>query len=251
MPSEWRQGARASGELTPYIGAIYDLTPTLSAYASYSDIFIPQTARTVDGTVLDPRVGAQVEAGLKGSFFDGNLDASIAAFRSRERNRSMPDPSNPGFFIQSGETEVRGVEVEVAGTPLDNLQLAASYTWLDSSHIRHQTLTGEVFSLFEPRHTIKAYARYTPSDPDWAKWTFVGGFLYSSGMIGTGGTSRRQDDYVVLNAQLDYRLNKNVTASLQVENLLDEKYYARVGGLNTYNTYGAPRSVSFALRSRF
>lgn len=247
----WKQGAKAKNEFTPYVGLIYDLTSEISAYASYSDIFIPQTARMADGTVLDPRIGGQVEAGLKGSFLNGNLDATLAVFQTRDQNRSMPDPDNPGFYIQAGETEVKGFEVEVSGSPLKNLQLSAGYTWMDSSYVHHQSLAGEVFSLFEPKHSFKSYARYTFDDPSWSKWTIAGGLTYSSGMIGTGAETRRQDDYILLNAQVDYRLSENATASLQVSNILDEKYYARVGGLNSYNTYGEPRSAMLSVRSKF
>lgn len=247
----WKQGAKAKNEFTPYVGLIYDLTPEISAYASYSDIFIPQTARMADGTVLDPRIGGQMEAGLKGSFLNGNLNATLAVFQTRDQNRSMPDPDNPGFSLQAGKADVKGFEVEVSGRPTKNLQLSAGYTWMDSSYLRHQSLTGEAFSLFEPRHSFKSYARYTFDNPRWSKWAIAGGLTYSSGMVGTGEKARRQDDYILLNAQVDYRLSENTMASLQVSNILDEKYYARVGGLNTYNTYGEPRSVMLSVRSQF
>lgn len=248
----WAVSKKVWNEFTPYAGLIYDLTSELSVYASYSDIFIPQTARRFDGSVLDPQIGAQVEAGLKASLFDGNLDASMAVFKTRHKNRSMRDPANPGFSIPAGESEVRGFEVELGGSPLHNLQLSAGYTFLDTVYIADQNYPGQQFSLFEPRHSFKAYARYTSDDPQWSGWSVAGGLHYSSGMIGNDrGKVRKQDDYVVLNAQVDYRVNENVTASLQVSNILDEVYYARVGGLNSYNTYGAPRAAMLTLRSSF
>jgi outer membrane receptor for ferric coprogen and ferric-rhodotorulic acid len=249
--TDWKQGAKVKNEFTPYAGLLYYLMPNITAYVSYSDIFIPQTATTVDGQVLDPRIGAQIETGLKGSFLNGNLDATLAIFRTRDQNRAMPDPMNPGFSIQAGEAEVEGVEIELRGSPLPNLQIAAGYTWLDSKYIRHQTATGQIFSLFEPEHSVKTYMRYSFDTPQLAGWSVAGGLNYSSGMVGTGENIRRQDDYVVLNAQVDYRINKHTIASLQVTNLLDEIYFARVGGLNTYNTYGEPRAYMLTLRSQF
>ncbi len=249
--TEWKQGAKANGEFTPYAGLIYYLTPNVTAYASYSDIFIPQNARTFSGALLDPRIGSQIEAGLKASLLDGNLNASLAAFRTHDVNRSMPDPDNPGFSIQAGKVEVRGIEAELSGNPLPNLIVSAGYTWQDTTHIRHQTMAGQTASLFEPEHSIKAYARYSFGDPETAKWTVGGGVTYSSGMKGEGGKLRRQDGYAVLDAQVDYRFNANVTASLQVTNIFDEKYYARVGTLAAYNVYGEPRAATFTLRSKF
>jgi len=53
-------------EFTPYAGLIYDVTPEISAYTSYSTIFKPQTEFELDYTPLKPRTGEQVEVGLKG-----------------------------------------------------------------------------------------------------------------------------------------------------------------------------------------
>lgn len=35
---------------------------------------------------------------------------------------------------------------------------------------------------------------------------------------------------------------------VNVDNLLDKRYHSRVGGINSYNMFGKPRSVQMALR---
>lgn len=42
-----------------------------------------------------------------------------------------------------------------------------------------------------------------------------------------------------------------MSVSMSVNNVFDKTYYARVGGPNTYNTFGDPRNVTVALRRRF
>lgn len=247
----WRQGASADNRFTPYAGLVYYLTPDITVYGSYADIFIPQTQMTVTGQTLDPRVGAQYEAGVKGSFFEGGLNASLALFRTRDRNRAMPDPANPMFSIQAGEAEVKGFEAELSGSPLKGLELTAGYTFLDTVYINHQTTKGQVFSLFEPEHSFKGYARYTFSSSLLKDLSLSAGFQFSSGMAGPGGFVRKQGKHVIVNAQADYRLSEHVSAGLAVNNLFNEKYHARIGGLNTYNTYGEPRNALLTVKARF
>ena len=80
VPGPWLQGARTDGRVSPYAGVVYRLAEGINAYASYSDIFIPQTQQKWGGGVLDPRVGSQYETGVKGEFFGGKLQTSAAVY---------------------------------------------------------------------------------------------------------------------------------------------------------------------------
>lgn len=244
---DWTPGARETGEVTPYAGVVVHLAETVTAYASQSEIFMPQTQRDVNGTVLDPRTGRQVELGLKGSFLDGNLQAAAAVFRTRDENRAYPDPGHPGSFVQVGEVEVKGWEAEVTGSPTAGLQATVGYARLDSAYRTHQTLSGTPFTLFEPKHSLKAYAHYRfGTNP----WSVGGGARVSSGVAGTGQAGvREQGGYGVVDAQAGYRFGERTSVSLAVNNLFDRTYYARVGTLNSYNTYGEPRSALLTLRT--
>jgi outer membrane receptor for ferric coprogen and ferric-rhodotorulic acid len=249
VPTAWADGATEHGEVTPSAGLVYKLADNLSTYASYADIFMPQTARTAQGTTLDPRVGEQVELGVKGSFNDGRLNASAAVFRTRDVNRSFNDPSNPGFFLAAGEVEVKGWETEVSGSPLRDLEVSLGYTNMTTRYGAHPSLTDTVFSLFEPRHSVKLYGHYRFGA---GRWFAGGGLQFSSKLIGTGVAGlREQGAYTVVNAQLGYRVDSKTTVSLAVNNLFDRHYYARVGALNSYNTYGDPRNVTLSVRTRF
>ncbi len=75
-----------NAKFVPYVGAVFDLTDALSIYASYTSIFQPQTYYDPDGSILAPIEGRSVEAGMKGSFFDDRLNASVAIFQSNQNN---------------------------------------------------------------------------------------------------------------------------------------------------------------------
>lgn len=82
---------RVNGEVTPYTGVVYDLTPNHSVYASYTSIFKPQPYRTSAGKMLDPREGNNYEIGLKSDYYDGRLNTSIALFEVDLENDAMAD----------------------------------------------------------------------------------------------------------------------------------------------------------------
>lgn len=251
-PTEWSASGKETGEFTPYAGLVYYLAPNVTGYVSYSDIFMPQGQRTVGGARLDPRIGAQWEAGLKGQFFDNSLNASMAIFRTRDTNRSMQDPDNPGFFFAAGEVEVEGWELEVSGKPVPNLNLSVGYAYINSKYLEDRNNEGKIFSLFEPKHSLKSYAKYDFSEGPLQR-AFVGAGLHvNSGNDGTSNSSRRsQSGYAVASAQVGYQLAEQTSLALIGNNLFDRHYYARVGGLNTYNTVGDPRNFMLVMRSDF
>ncbi|MCY1306693.1 TonB-dependent siderophore receptor [compost metagenome] len=75
---------KINGKFTPYLGLVVDLNEQLSAYASYTSIFTPQTTTDVNGQLLDPRTGKQFEIGLKGEFLDKRLNGHAALFRMED-----------------------------------------------------------------------------------------------------------------------------------------------------------------------
>lgn len=79
-----------NGVVTPYAGLIYALTPEWSAYASYADVFIPQSSIGVGGSTIEPITGSNYEVGVKGGLNDGRLNTSLALFRYDHENRAVP-----------------------------------------------------------------------------------------------------------------------------------------------------------------
>jgi outer membrane receptor for ferric coprogen and ferric-rhodotorulic acid len=250
-PTAWSPGAKANNEFTPYGAVLYDFAPQWTAYASVSELFMPQTQQRVDGSTLDPRTGRQAEVGVKAELLQGRLQASAAYFRLRDRNRAYADPANTGYYLSAGEVETKGWELELTGRPAPGYEVQAGYTRLDTVYLKDRNNEGLPFTTWEPRHTLKL----------WGVRRFGEGVLRglslglgvnaaSESSAGTGSSAvRRQGGYAVVNAMASYRISEKVTLSLHLNNLTDRTYYTRLGGTNTYNTYGEPRNVSVALRA--
>lgn len=240
---------RERGEVTPSAALLWHLAPQLNAYVSYADIFFPQAQMDAQRRTLDPRVGSQVELGAKGVFLDGRLNAAAALFSGRDRNRALATDVAE-VYVAAGEVNVRGVEFEIGGRVLPDLNLSAGYTFLQTEYGAHPTLEGTQWSTFEPKHSLKLYARWQPA---WLRGLFVGGGVTaSSALLGSGTPGvREQGGHAVSNAQIGYALDRRLAVTLAVNNVFDRTYWARVGGLNTYNIYGDPRSVLLSVRGSY
>jgi outer membrane receptor for ferric coprogen and ferric-rhodotorulic acid len=262
MPANWSYGAKANHRFTPYAAAIFRLTDEINLYGSYSDIFIPQTLQKADGSTLDPRVGAQWEAGVKGEFLDKKLNASAAWFEIRDRNRSYPDTANPGYFLQAGLAESTGVEVEFSGKPfadyeapiiarsLSGLDVVGGYTYMKTSFLVDRNNPGRSINSWYPTHSFKIWGKYE-FDGVLQGLTFGAGVVAQSGLSGSVNSlneARHASAYAVINAMASYKINENLTLQVNLNNITDRKYYTRVGGSNTYNTPGEPRNFMVTLR---
>lgn len=238
------------GEFVPHAGLVYDVTRALSAYASYSSIFEPQTSVDRFGEILPPRSGDQVEAGLRGELRDGRLTAHAAVFQITDRNRAVSDPEDPLASIALGEVRSRGFEVEVAGRPYRGWQVTGGYAFTDAVYRRGTDAEeGTVFSPGTPRHALTLWSRYEVTQGR-AQGVFVGGGLRMSGGVfaESGGLRYEQDAYAVVSAHAGYRISPLLTVQVTGENLSDTSYYSRVVGGGRQNYYGAPRSVQVTLR---
>ena len=60
-----------------------------------------------------------------------------------------------------------------------------------------------------------------------------------------------QPGYAVWNALVDYEIDKRWTASVNVNNIFDKKYYQTVGTNAMNNWYGNPREYLLTLRGTF
>nr|WP_321943274.1 TonB-dependent receptor [Paraburkholderia tropica] len=78
------------------------------------------------------------------------------------------------------------------------------------------------------------------------------GFSVGGGMLAQTRISRgvEQGGYAIFNAQIGYRFNKHVEASLQLNNVFNREYYIRPPS-TYYSVFGDTRNVMLTVRSDF
>lgn len=241
--------------VTPYVGAIYDLTEQLSAYASYADIFKPQTARDRHGDYLDPLAGESYETGLKGAFFDGALKASGAIFLIQQDNLAVTDD---GYFIPGTNTpasygaegtESKGYEFEVYGELATDWDISLGWT-----HYSAKDASDNDVAIEHPRKMLKLFTKYTLQGA-WSGLSLGGGINWQSEELRTGtnpatGIEEKigQPSFTIATLMAQYDINEQVSLQLNIKNVFDEKYYESSWG--TF-TYGEPLNAKLTLAYRF
>ncbi|MCE0917361.1 TonB-dependent siderophore receptor [Pseudomonas sp. NMI760_13] len=242
-----------TGQVTPYAGFVYDLTREWAWYASYTDVFVPQTERAVGNAALKPVLGSNYETGLKGELLDGRVNASLAVFRYDQKNRAVTDVAS-GFACDdwycskaAGKVRSQGIEAEISGEVLSGLQLFAGYTYNTTKFLDDPEEEGRVFSQWTPKHMLRAWADYT-LPVDGQRWSTGLGFTSQSHTLGYERTYE-VPGYTVWNARLAYQLTPEVSLAVNAYNLFDKKYWvAGFNQLNGSNNYGEPRNLMFSVK---
>ncbi|QEI08280.1 TonB-dependent siderophore receptor [Pigmentiphaga aceris] len=248
---------RYRNEVTPYAGLVYDIDRQHTAYASYTEIFKPQNARTPDGDILDPITGKSYELGIKGSYLDNRINASAAIFQTRQNNlaEALPGvqvvnvPGSQAFRAVSG-AKVEGFDLEVGGELARGWNVAASYTSFTA-----KDALGAPINTSHPRSLVKLYTTYRmPGALE--NLTVGGGVRWQSRMYQTvtAPANQRvrveQSAYALVDLMARYQFTPKVSASLNLNNVFDKKYYSQIG-MYTQGWYGAPRNVMLNLRMQY
>ena len=254
--------SQENGQVTPFAAVLYDLNEQWTAYASYADIFQPQSDKVnAERQALQPKTGANYEVGIKGELLDGALNTSFNLFRTVENHRAETDyvdtcPSGDGYcYNDSGKVRAQGFEAEISGSPIERLQLLAGYTYTQTKYlstIEDTDPTELTFtSSFIPRHMLKVWGDYQLGGA-LERWTLGAGLNSQSENFRTTGTTRvEQAGYTVWNGRVQYRLDPNWTVALNGNNLFDKKYYATIGAPAWGNFYGEPRNFMVTLQGAF
>lgn len=248
--------AQASGKAIPYAGIVYDFTPQWSAYASYTEIFLPQSLRTASGSILAPKTGQSVETGIKGVLNDGRLNVSLSVFRMEQNNIPIeqgdldPDIQEASCggtcYYGGGKAISRGFEAEITGAVADNLQLYAAYTL---NLLRYQSAVPDVgsdvgASVHTPKHIFRSWLDYQLPG-DWSKVSIGGGVNVQSRSAGFGYYGREQSGFAIWNSRLGYHFTKELSGAVNFNNLFDRRYYQSVD--YGQNFFGDPRNVLLSL----
>ncbi len=247
--SEGENDDREHKVTTPYAGLVYDINDTYSAYASYTEIFQPQTARDRNDRYLDPVDGKSYEVGVKGAWFDNRLNASLAVFRIEQDNvaqvTSEPILGRPGEFasIAARGTVSRGFEFEVNG------ELAPGWnaTFGASRYVAKDINDADINTNL-PQTALKLFTSYTPQSLQ--ELTVGGGANWQNRIYYAVPAYGRieQSGYALVSAFVRYRISPKFSVQANLNNLLDKKYLSQING---YGAYGDGRNGSLTFTWSF
>jgi len=237
--------SRQASEWIPYVGTVYSLTDRLNAYASYTEIFQPQSKVDINQKSLDPAEGETYEIGLKMDFNQQRALATLSLFKSEQNNVAEVAGtigSQTYYASQDGVT-AKGIELDVSGEVAPGLQLMGGYTYVDVEDV-----DGERTKFYIPKQTFKLASTYQfRTAPKWK----VGANVRWQSDIEDTSVDVKQDAYSVWGAMASYQVSPQLKTTLNVYNLFDEKYYTSFFGGTGQTYYAAPRSASLSLQYDF
>ncbi|WP_312994858.1 TonB-dependent siderophore receptor [Achromobacter animicus] len=249
-----------SGVVTPYAGIVYDLNDQHSVYASYTSIFKPQSARDRNGNVLDPRTGDNYEIGLKSDYFGGRLTSAIALYQIRQDNLAEVDEGQfvpgtvrePAYRAVSG-AKTSGLDIEFNGELAPGWQAALSYSY----SITKDGEGGTIRTIF-PRHMAKLWTTYRLPGA-WHRLTVGGGVNWQSRIYYSATTwslpgvtlKGEQPAYAVANLMARYDFNRQLSATLNLNNVFDKKYLQGLDTTFYTGIYAPTRHAMLTLKYQF
>ncbi|MCU1047383.1 ferric-rhodotorulic acid/ferric-coprogen receptor FhuE [Stenotrophomonas maltophilia] len=247
--SEGEGADRAHKVTTPYAGLVFDINGTYSTYASYTEIFQPQTLKDRNGSYLDPVDGKSYEVGVKGAWFDNRLNASLAVFRIEQDNvgQATGEPvqgsQNEFAYRAARGTVSRGFEFEVNG------ELATGWNaTFGASRYVAKDINGADINTNLPQTALKLFTSYTPQSLQ--ALTVGGGANWQNRIYYPVPAYGRieQSGYALVSAFLRYRISPEFSVQANLNNLLDKKYLSQVNG---YGAYGDGRNGSLTFTWAF
>lgn len=242
-------------KFSPAVGATFAITPDASLYASYSKSFTPTAGWQVDvnGNLLPPETGENIEVGAKVRTADGQLSGQAAIYQLTRQNVATEDlPNNPFFYVVTGEQRSRGFEVEGAWRPGAAFELIAAY-----SYIKAEVTKDTVFPIGMPlanfpEHSLSLWGKYTLQQGPLARLGISAGVVYNSDKHFFEVYDSRLytlPSYAIWDFGLSYPFGP-WTAQLNVDNVTDERYFPDACCLDRV-TPGEPRSWRLGLRRTF
>ncbi|WP_339898839.1 TonB-dependent siderophore receptor [uncultured Gilvimarinus sp.] len=232
-------------ETVPYYGFTWAFLDNVSLYASYSEVFTPQSFVTPEFQPLGVAQGDNSEVGLKVQLNDGQATGTLAFFQSEQSNLGEYVGRVDGVNTYLGKTyDSEGAELELSGAVTDNLNMSFGYTWVDITDT-----AGTEVRTYVPRNLVKLAAAYQlPMLPP----LVVGASVNWQDTVSTtsdAGVPVSQSSYALLDVFARYQLTEDVSLALNVSNLTDEKYWNSLYWTQAY--YGAPLQASASVSWSF
>jgi iron complex outermembrane receptor protein len=235
-------------------GATLKVTEWMNLYGGIQQGFAPQPFFLTRGNqLLEPQKSLNYETGARLNFFQDRLRITTAVFRTYLQNSPSVDPTDNRFFIAIGQQRNQGVELDVNGQPTPGLNLNAALTFLDAE-IRSDTdpsIVGNTPFRVPRDYFGRVFGTYELQSGPLRGFGIGGGVYFTGGYEVTLPNRVSTDPYQRVDALLFYRGNKRYDVTVNIRNLLNQKYIEYPGTINAYNQFGAPISVFASLRVFF
>ncbi|MCU1729726.1 TonB-dependent receptor [Pseudomonas sp. 7P_10.2_Bac1] len=243
--------SKKTGKPIPYAGIVYDLSEQHSVYASYTEIFTPQSYFDRNDKVLAPMTGKSYEAGFKSEYFEGALNTSFAVFLIKQNNYAEYDGERDNgeeAYKAIDGTKTKGFEAEISGEIARGWQLLAGYTYAQP-----RDKDGKRINSNHPEQLFKLSTSYQ-LDGKLKDLTVGGNVAWQGSTYSELDSSIKADakegSFAVVGLMARYDISQHLSATVNLNNVFDREYLSGYGLYSTYY-YGDPRNLMLGLKYSF
>jgi len=239
-----RDDERKFAEWAPKLGVTYDLNPDHMIFAGISRGFAPPSDGSLFSDVnADPSLDAEIadnyEIGMRGDFASMPLSYDVALYYLNITDFIVSEDLGFGQTrpINAGKVNFRGLEAQLAYTPIDYLKFDVAYTFARNKFVEYTnrgTENSGNFMSSSPKHHVNARMTLTPMENlDVELEMDVLGSYYTNNTNDADPEGKYTRDNLY-NLRVSYETGP-IETWFTVLNLTDEKHATRV----SYSTRGA------------
>ncbi|EJJ0659791.1 ferrichrome porin FhuA [Cronobacter sakazakii] len=236
-------------------GVNYLFDNGISPYVSYSQSFEPNAfdLYSTPRMAFAPSKGEQYEAGVKYVPKDMPIVITGAVYQLTKTNTLTTDPNDATKQVPSGEVRSRGVELEAKAALNANINVTASYTYIDAEYTKDTKLKGNHVEQV-PRNMGSLWGDYTFNNGPLSGLTIGTGGRFIGSSYGDPANTFKVGSAAVMDAVVKYDLARvglpGSSVAVNVNNLLDREYVSSC--FQTYGCFwGAERQVTATATFRF
>ncbi len=257
----------------PLAGVMFTLKPGFNVFGSYTNSTNPRSAAVVDvnGDALGAERIDQLEAGIKSEWFNDRLRFNLTLYKINNKDMNLEvfnvDANGivlpTGYYAKGGNDERKGIEVELTGKILSNLEVVTGYAYIDAQYQDHTTFVPGSAPNNTPKHTFNAYANYTfknnvleglnigagvyyLGERPYNDWTQEGVQYHA---IDPNTAPWLNKAYTLVNLQVGYPVTKSLSVRALINNIFDNVGYDAYR--SNFIDRIAPRNISGVLSYRF
>lgn len=261
-------GAVTGNAFNPMFGIIVSPIKGLNLFGSYTNTTNLRSAANLktDGTPIGASSTEQFEVGVKSEWLKNRLRFNLTLFSvmNSDLAYAVYDDAGQttGRYEEAGDLKRRGVEVEVAGRPFNNLQVILGYAFLDAQYQNSPAYMDGSTPMNAPKHTANGWVYYS-FDKSVFKGVSLGLGAYYLGKRPVNDFTKKtthanttpgvkpfdMNAFTTLNATVGYAYRKS-SINVVFNNILNSVGYSsyyRGGFINPTD----PFNVSVTLKHRF
>ena len=237
---------------SPRFGLIFKPIETVSVYASYSLTYLPRSGEqlgslNLTNAALAPERYTNYELGVKWDVTRA-FQVSAAIYQLDRTNVLIPDPADVTKSILAGAQTSKGIELSASGNITEAWSIIASYAYQEGQFTKPISATVPEGNWLAnlPRHNIAIWNRY-----DITSWLGAGvGVIHQTRRFAATDNLVDLPSYTRVDAAVYFNITDTMTAQVNIENLLGEKYFFNANSNNNISP-GAPFTVKVGLGARF